>query len=155
MNKDASTSSAMQSLTPKQRAFVIAYAEKRSGIAAARAAGYKGSDQTLRSIAHENLTKPHIKKALKDLEAPALEKAQVNVTRLVERLSYLAFSPLSNDIKISGQVKSIEILLKMAGALKDEGTLDRPTHLDWHFIYRQGQSPEEVRRNLLDYLRRH
>lgn len=45
-------------LTTKQRRFVEAYAD--NGTEAARLAGYKGNDDTLRQVAAENLAKPHI-----------------------------------------------------------------------------------------------
>lgn len=49
-------------LTAKQNAFVAAYIGSAKGNAteAARIAGYKGNDETLRAVGHENLTKPHI-----------------------------------------------------------------------------------------------
>ena len=48
-------------LTPKQNRFVENYlANGGNGVGAARAAGYRGNDKTLRSIASENLTKPDI-----------------------------------------------------------------------------------------------
>lgn len=49
-------------LTEKQRRFVEAYMGEAAGNStkAARLAGYKGSENTLKSIASENLTKPDI-----------------------------------------------------------------------------------------------
>lgn len=55
-------------LTPKQRAFVIAYRRCGIGVDAAREAGYEGNDQTLRKAASENLTKGNIVRALRELE---------------------------------------------------------------------------------------
>lgn len=52
-------------LTGKQRQFVNLYvANGFNGFRAAKAAGYKGSDDTLRTMASENLTKPNIKAAI-------------------------------------------------------------------------------------------
>lgn len=49
-------------LSGKQKAFIEHYlANGFNGTAAARAAGYKGNDVTLASVAHENLRKPQIK----------------------------------------------------------------------------------------------
>jgi len=50
-----------KALTMKQQRFVSHYlANGGNGTAAAREAGYKGNDDTLRTVAKENLTKPHI-----------------------------------------------------------------------------------------------
>lgn len=83
----------LESLTQKQRAFALEYTKERNGVVAARSAGYRGDDQTLRAIAHENLTKPHIHRAIEELEAPALEKAQVTTERVIEQLADIAFAP--------------------------------------------------------------
>lgn len=54
-------------LTEKQRRFVEAYMGEATGNAteAARRAGYKGGESTLRSVGSENLTKPDIITAIK------------------------------------------------------------------------------------------
>jgi phage terminase small subunit len=49
-------------LTTKQRLFVEAYLVTANATESARRAGYKGSENTLRAIASENLTKPNIAK---------------------------------------------------------------------------------------------
>ncbi|TQV82850.1 terminase small subunit [Aliikangiella coralliicola] len=50
-----------QKLTKKQELFVQNYlANGCNGVQAAKSAGYKGSDNTLASVAKENLRKPHI-----------------------------------------------------------------------------------------------
>ena len=54
----------MHRLTPKQAAFIKWYVSAKvnmNGTQAAREAGYKGNDNTLASIAAENLRKPAIK----------------------------------------------------------------------------------------------
>lgn len=55
-------------LTEKQRRFVEAYMGRAQGNAteAARLAGYKGSDKTLRVVGSENLTKPYVFAAIQD-----------------------------------------------------------------------------------------
>lgn len=61
-------------LTPKQRSFVDNYlANGCNGTQAAKAAGYKGNDNTLASIAKDNLRKPHIKSEI-DAEREKLQK---------------------------------------------------------------------------------
>ena len=51
-------------LTEKERKFVSAYQGKSSGLAAVRAAGYTGSDNTLRVTASRLLKKPAVMAAL-------------------------------------------------------------------------------------------
>jgi phage terminase small subunit len=55
-----------EKLTEKQRRFVEAYMGEAAGNAteAAKLAGYKGNNATLRAIASENLTKPNIASAV-------------------------------------------------------------------------------------------
>lgn len=61
-----------QKLTTKQQRFVEYY--DGNGVEAVRKAGYSGSYETLRSIAKENLTKPHIKAAIDAREAKTEKK---------------------------------------------------------------------------------
>jgi|GEM_PF-4658436 len=65
--------------TEKQRQFVLAYiGEARfNATEAARLAKYDGSDETLRAIGYENLTKPHIRAAIDEiLEEHAITERQ-------------------------------------------------------------------------------
>ena len=56
-----------KSLTAKQDAFVKAYIlNGENATQAAKSAGYKGSDNTLRVMGQENLLKPAISKAIKN-----------------------------------------------------------------------------------------
>lgn len=59
-------------LTVKQQRFVEAY--DGNGTAAARAAGYRGSDAVLGTVAYENLKKPEIKAAIEARAQPATER---------------------------------------------------------------------------------
>lgn len=79
-------------LTEKQQRFVEFFTGISEGNAtdAARRAGYKGSNATLRAIGAENLTKPNIKTAIreaqKELRSTALmtrEERQEWITRVV------------------------------------------------------------------------
>ncbi|MDW7774670.1 MAG: terminase small subunit [Desulfobulbaceae bacterium] len=63
---------AKQALTVKQQRFVDLY--DGNGVQAARAAGYKGNDNTLAVVAKENLRKPHLKAAIEAREQKAKEK---------------------------------------------------------------------------------
>ncbi len=52
-------------LTGKQQMFALAYvANGFNASKAAKTAGYKGNGVTLRAVGYENLTKPHIRKAI-------------------------------------------------------------------------------------------
>ena len=58
----------MMGLSHKQQRFVELYVGEANGNAteAARLAGYRGSDNTLRSVGSENLTKPAIREAIRE-----------------------------------------------------------------------------------------
>jgi len=76
---------ALSKLTDKQQAFVYEYIKDLNGTDAARRAGYKGTDNTLAVIAHENLRKPKIRAAIDQLlRERALTAAEV-VSRLTDQ----------------------------------------------------------------------
>lgn len=50
-----------QKLTMKQKKFVAEYLKTGNATEAARRAGYKGTDTTLKQVGSENLAKPYIK----------------------------------------------------------------------------------------------
>lgn len=57
----------MKKLTPKQDAFIKEYIlNGGNGLQAAKKAGYKGNDETLATVAKENIRKPHLKEALEE-----------------------------------------------------------------------------------------
>lgn len=80
----------MKKLTGKQHAFVLAYLSNNyNGTAAARTAGYQGSDQTLAAVAYENLRKPHIAGKIADYfrdQAMPAEEAMFRIAQIA-RLS--------------------------------------------------------------------
>jgi hypothetical protein len=53
-----------ESLTLKQERWINAYLETGNATEAARIAGYRGSDETLRQVGSQNITKYHIKKRI-------------------------------------------------------------------------------------------
>lgn len=59
-------------LTAKQIKFIEAYSG--NGVEAAKLAGYKGNDNTLAQVAHENLRKPEIADAIKSREKSRTSK---------------------------------------------------------------------------------
>lgn len=66
-------------LTPKQRSFIDHYLENGcNGTQAARDAGYKGNQNTLASVAKDNLRKPHIKSVIDAARAKLKEKLGIS-----------------------------------------------------------------------------
>jgi hypothetical protein len=156
MNDNASPR-AFGQLTAKQRSFVLEYMKSHSGVSAARAAGYQGNDQTLRAIAHENLTKPHIRKVVEELEAPALEKAGVATERVLEQLAAIAFAPWRRGeapkeqlVPVSAKIKALSCLGDYLGLWKGAGVQAHGTQLSFP---REDITAEEARQDLLRYLR--
>lgn len=81
------------SLTDKQRAFIEHYLQLWNGTEAARRAKYQGNDNTLASIASENLRKPKIREEIeRRIESEAMSANEV-LWRLAEqaRASVLDF----------------------------------------------------------------
>lgn len=77
---------AVDQLTGKQQAFIIYYLSNGfNGFKAAQAGGYKGSDETLRSVAKENLTKPHIRAVIDE----HMKQIAMNADEVIARLAYM------------------------------------------------------------------
>lgn len=72
-------------LTDLQQAFVYEYAQCLKGIEAARRAGYQGTYDSLRSMASQNLAKPHIRAAIDELLAERALKANEVLGRLSDQ----------------------------------------------------------------------
>lgn len=107
----------LAALNPKQRAFVLAYASNGgNGTAAARAAGYKGTEGSLRAQATENLTKPNITRALAELTAPAANDKILTATQVLERLSEEA-TDLANFPP--NRTKALDLLGRFHGLTRD------------------------------------
>lgn len=81
-------------LTAKQQLFIYHYLDTLNGVKAAKRAGYKGSYSTLGVVAHENLKKPKIKKAIQD----GLIEMAMSEEEVVARISELAKVNLSDFI---------------------------------------------------------
>ena len=101
-------------LTAKQRAFVSWYCSAEvnmNGTEAARRAGYKGSNPTLRAVAHENLTKPHIQKEIQSRTRVALSNTNVTVEKVlrdleltyVEAMNAGCYSPAVRCLELQGK----------------------------------------------------
>ena len=100
-------------LTGKQQAFVNAYlGEARfNATEAARLAGYKGNDHTLRTVGHQNLTKLDIKAAIADFWAQNAMTAEETLHRLAD-MARGDIGDFLSDVTITkdGRSKTITIV---------------------------------------------
>jgi len=83
----------MPQLTLKQSKFCEAYIGKAAGNAteAARIAGYKGTPESLRVIASENLAKPNIAQEIERLTAEASSRGELGTAQdVLERIWKIA-----------------------------------------------------------------
>jgi phage terminase small subunit len=104
---------AEKKLTGKQAAFVEAYIQcNGNATAAAKAAGYKGNNATLRQVGSENLTKPDILRAIKK----RWEDREVTTDRVIGQLDAIATG--SEDEK--NRLRALEIIGKQRFTQKIE-----------------------------------
>jgi hypothetical protein len=121
-------------LTTKQRLFVEYFVGEASGNAslAAKLAGYKGSNETLRAVGAENLAKPHLAalcqrrvteaalssdRVLSELSAIALDKSEATRDRIASLSLLGKFHQLFTDnlnIKSNGKNLNFAALVMMA-----------------------------------------
>jgi phage terminase small subunit len=109
-------------LTPKQQAFVDAYSG--NGTAAARAAGYKGSDATLAQVASENLRRPEILSAIQARnQVPSQVRAAVAQAGIIatraERQAFWTATMLDVTEELSARLKASELLGKSEADFMD------------------------------------
>jgi phage terminase small subunit len=108
-------------LTTKQKLFVEAYLINPNATEAARKAGYKGNDNTLKQVASENLAKPY----LADLLGKRVEEAVMSANEVLEELANIAkadwqeFLSITRDrqgdvidatLKLSDKIKALELV---------------------------------------------
>lgn len=89
-------------LTVKQTAFVTEYLRERNGVAAARAAGYKGDSNTLAVTASRMLRNAKARAVIDAYTLTALQKAGVTAEGIITSLSEIADSSLSEIMDFSG-----------------------------------------------------
>lgn len=120
---DPTTNTIERRLTLKQRNFIDEYlANGGNGTRAAAVAGYHGDDNTLSSVASENLAKPAI---LTQIEA---HLAAQGVTRdtIIAELATVAFAPMeyfrdkNGKVDASAKVRSLELLGKERGMFREK-----------------------------------
>jgi len=140
-------------LTPKQRTFVIEYAQGKNGVIAARIAGYKGDANQLSVIAAQNLGKLRIQQALEEFARPALEEAQINVKKIVDELVEIAFSQ-SEQISVSNKIRALQLIgehLGMFNAKRSDQDFEPSFSL--HLKASSCTDAGSMRRTLLEHLR--
>jgi len=156
-------------LTLKQKLFVVNYAVTRNGVKAVEIAGYEGNYNTLHAMAVENLRKPTILLAFDAYMRPEFEKQGVSVARTIQHIADIAYSPWSDHLTVkekkgrivsvhmqmSAKIKALEILTKMLRLTSDKET-DIQQFIDSsQNIHVHAKTPDEARKALLDFLRKH
>jgi phage terminase small subunit len=99
-----------KALSDKQGRFISAYAG--NGVEAARMAGYKGSAQTLKQIAHANLKRPEIARAIK---ARSDRTSELLIADRIQRQEF--WTQVMNDkvVPIQARLKASELLGRSEG----------------------------------------
>lgn len=108
----------MSKLTEKQRRFVEAYMGDAAANAteAARLAGYKGDDNTLRSIGSENLTKPNIQAAIEErIEEDPRVMSRERLTRWLSDVVEGKVLDAGDEAALRERLKAAEQLAKIMG----------------------------------------
>lgn len=160
-------SSSLSTLKAKQIAFVLEYVKLRNGTAAARAAGYQGSDKALSVQATRLLGNARVRNAIDELTRPAIEEAEVTVERVIEKLSSVAFAPWKEFVRVrmneAGDVISATVplrdqlsALKMLGeylGMFDSGIRARQLNQQESFRFDRKMSPDEARETFIRFLR--
>lgn len=85
-------------LTDKQDRFVEEYLVDLNATQAAIRAGY--SEKTAKEMAHENLTKPHIRNAISEKRKALSEKTGVTAERVINELALVAFANMHDYMDI-------------------------------------------------------
>lgn len=87
-------------LTPKQLAFIHWYCSaacQMNGTESARRAGYTGNDNTLGSIAAENLLKPAVRAAIDKKLEKALSGAEITIESVLRRVQVIGDKALESE----------------------------------------------------------
>ena len=93
-----------KTLTPKQREFIRQYLLCRNGVQAAKRAGYKGNDKTLKQVAHENLQRPEIAAEIAAGEVKAQEKFAITQEAILNELAIVGFGNIANMVDEDGKI---------------------------------------------------
>lgn len=148
------------SLNDMQKAFANSYAFTRNGVAAARAAGYKGDADQLAVVASRLLRLVKVKNYLKGVVQPVLEKLHISKEAILSETRKIAFADLLPvkvgakviyaKVKRSDKIAALNLLSEWMGMGREEGYEgSRNTSLHWH----EDITPEEARKGLMAFLR--
>ncbi len=107
-----SPTDAYEALNARQRRFVDEYISNGgNGTQAARAAGYKGGENVLATVAKENIRKPQIARAIKERAKPTEDARHMGAQEVLARLSELS----RQDEDRSSAVAALKVLTKCLG----------------------------------------
>src|SRR4051812_40938895 len=103
-----------EELTPKQRRFVDEYLLDLCATRAARRAGY--SRETAREMGYENLTKPHIRRAIDAAIAERSIRTGIAADRVLREMAAIAFSDV-RDIEFDDDGRLAVVVPEVARAV--------------------------------------
>jgi len=130
-------------LTERQKRFVDAYRGHGSGLAAARAAGYQGSIETLRVRASKLLRQPEVAEALRDRQAsaPAIEPGPDLAT---DREQQIILTVIARDesAEPKDRIRAIAQLARMQRGAELPTTAGEPSRRPQLVIVRNNRGPE-------------
>lgn len=134
-------------LTRKQQAFVDAYTG--NGTAAARAAGYKGSDATLAQVASENLRKPEVLEAIqvRNQVLPQVRAAVAQASHIATRAERQAFWTsvmLDASERTADRLKAAELLGRSEADFTDNMLVDAKVTLEELVTRAAAAKPEDA-----------
>ena len=119
--------------TAKQHAFIEEYLVDLNATQAAIRAGY--SERTAKEIGCENLSKPHIQKAIRVAVDERSQRTEITVDRVLTELAKIGFSDIRviytdsdklhsiTDLpdNVAAAVQSVEAVIRPTGETDDEG----------------------------------
>jgi phage terminase small subunit len=113
----------LNGLSLKQQKFIDAYlgAANGNGTKAAQLAGYKGSPQTLKAVASENLAKPNLAREIQKRLKTAMTGDEV-----LQELSDLASADCDEPVRVSDKLKALELMGKNHKLFTDKVETNEP-----------------------------
>lgn len=109
-------------LTAKQDAFVRWYTSAEvnmNGTEAARRAGYRGNNDTLRVVASENLAKPYIRRQVDSKLKAVLSNANITIEKVLQDIQHVQTLALSSG-QLSVALRCSELQGKYLGMFSDK-----------------------------------
>lgn len=98
----------MSKLTPKQEAFVKEYLIDLNGTAAAKRAGYTGSDNVLANTAHNLLRNPKVAAVIQEAMDKRSERTEITADVVLKELLLIARADLSQAYADNGKLLPIK-----------------------------------------------